>query len=322
VKESRSLADRYRRLLAWYPRDHWEQHGEEMLSVLLDGAGERTRPGRRETVDLLRGALRLHLRRVVGADDGIDHRDVLAIVSLAGPVVLLAGAAPALDWLAGVLWSGSPLSVKELLYVPGMPVWGIWFVVAVLSLFRLRRTAAVGAWLGTAGFVFVSRPVFWHVVVMDTGWLLLGAVVAAALTWSPGPARGWQLVGGGRMFLLAGTVATSVALVMKSYGTYGALYFPVEQMTFRQGAAKFAVWGLALAVLVAGAVVAAGGRTRDGRRAALVLCVPVLVSMLMLALPSDAHLVLVAAVCYVVPLAVLVGSGGLPRRVFGRHGSP
>jgi hypothetical protein len=321
VNESTSLSERYRRLLAWYPRDHRERHGEEMLDVLLDGAGERTRPSRKETTDLLLGALRLHLRRMVGADGGIDHRDVLAIVSLLGPVVMLAGAAPALDWLAGALRSGSPLSWQESIdYLPHTPVWGVWLLVAVLSLARMRRSAAVGAWLATAGFLVTPLAgyyTFWHSVVADTGWMLLGAVVAAALTWSPGPARGWELVGAARFVLLAGAVGTSVVLVMKSFDTYGLLYYRLGQMTAARGASELVVWGLALAMLVAGAVGAGGVRTREGRRAALVLCVPVLVSVLMVALPFDSLLVVAAVVCYGVPLVVLLGLGGLPRRMSG-----
>ncbi|MFT7837682.1 hypothetical protein Q5530_16205 [Saccharothrix sp. BKS2] len=86
------LERRYRRLLAWYPRDHRERNGEEMLAVLLAGAGGRTRPGPRESADLLRGAARLHLRRVVAADGGVEPGGVLAVVSLLGPVALPAGA--------------------------------------------------------------------------------------------------------------------------------------------------------------------------------------------------------------------------------------
>jgi hypothetical protein len=145
---------RYRRLLAWYPKDHRERHGEEMLDLLLAGAGDRTRPTRGETADLLRGAAKMHLRRLAGLDGGIDHRDVLAIVSLLGPIVLLAGATPELDTIApwvrsGTEWSWEAVTI-ELLYAP---LWSVWVVVALLSLFRLRRTAAVGAWLGTVGFV-------------------------------------------------------------------------------------------------------------------------------------------------------------------------
>ncbi|GAB3450643.1 hypothetical protein [Actinophytocola sediminis] len=324
MTESTELAKRYQRLLSWYPRDHRERHGTEMLDVLLAGAGERTRPSRAETADLLRGALRLHLRRVVGADGGIDHRDVLAIVSLLGPVALLAGAVPVADWLAGYLRSGSPWSWDRVIIdIPHALVWGTWIVVAVLSLARLRRAAAVGAWLATAGFLLAPVPgylVYWDSVVADAGWLLLGAVVAAALTWSPGPARGWELVDGPRIVLLAMAVGASALLVMKTFDTYGLVDLPITQVIAARGAGELMIWTVALAVLVTGAVAAAGGRTRTGRRAALVLCVPVLVSVLTLLLPRDAHLLVVAAVCYTVPVAVLLGLGGLPRRVPGRSG--
>jgi hypothetical protein len=302
----------YRKLLAWYPRDHRERHGEEMLGVLLAGAG----PSRRETVDLLRGALRLHLRRAVGMDGGIDHRDVLAIVSLLGPVVMLAGAATVLDRLAAgsSLWR-LPIMVLDF---QDAPAWAIWGVVAVLSLSRKRRSAAVGAWLGTLAFLappVLLHPLFWNRVVATTGWVLLGALVAAALTWSPGPARGWELVGGRRIVVLVAAVGASVLLVMKSLGTYGMVFHHMDIVVEKHGPVRMVLWFLALVLLVAGAVVAAGGRTREGRRAALVLSVPVVVSLLMLVLPSNADLVVAATVCTAVPLVALLGFGGLPRRI-------
>jgi hypothetical protein len=203
VNEQTELERRYRRLLSWYPRDHREQHGEEMLGVLLAGVGERTRPSRKETADLLRGAVRIHLRRMVGADGGLDHRHVLAIVSLLGPVMMLAGSASVLEQLAD--W----FQIDLLVVTPDVPVWAIWAVVAVLSLLRMRRTAAVGAWLGTAGFVVaasVQYYFFWDMMLVWSGWILLGVVVAAALTWSPGPALGWELVGGRRVGALVAAV--------------------------------------------------------------------------------------------------------------------
>jgi hypothetical protein len=54
---------------------------------------------------VLGAALRLHLRRVVGSD--IDHRDVLAIVSLLGPIALLAGTESMVEWLAMGVRTGS-----------------------------------------------------------------------------------------------------------------------------------------------------------------------------------------------------------------------
>ena len=312
------LDDRYRRLLRWYPRDHRERHGEEMLGVLLAGAGERTRPSRKETVDLLLGALRLHARRVVGADGGIDHRDVLAIVSLLGPIAILAGAAYVAETLNWSLRTGFLFDWNArdyLAFLTDLPVWVMWFVVAVLSLFRLRRLAAVGAWLGTFGFLVsasVGRDWFEDAITASAGWVVLGLVTAVALTWSPGPARGWELVGRRRVLVLAAAVVASIALVMKSFGTYDVLYVPVENLTGFPD--RLVLWFLALAVVVAGAVVAGGARTRDGRRAALVLCVPVMVSVLLFVLPRLTDRTVTVAVCYGVPVAVLVAFGGVWRR--------
>ncbi|GAB1513378.1 hypothetical protein [Actinophytocola sp. KF-1] len=318
MSEPKDLAGRYRGLLGWYPRDHRERHGEEMLGVLLAGAGDRTRPSRGETADLLLGALRLHARRVVGADGGIDHRDVLAIVSLLGPVMMLAGAAAVVDKAATVVQLGMWAAwIHD--FTPA-PVWATWFVVALLSLFRMRRTAAVGAWLGTAGFLVVPWiDDFYYIfyldtVIADVGWLLLGAVVAAALTWSPGPARGWELVSGRRVAVLAVAVVASVVLVMKSLDTWAVLRFPAVMGMEGYWLERVVPWFLASAVLAVGAYAAAGVRTREGRRAALVLCVPAMACTLMFLLPHDVGHKVALAVGAGVPLALLVVFAGLPRR--------
>lgn len=319
------LADRYRRLLAWYPRDHRERHGEEMLGVLLAGAGARPRPSRKEKTDLLLGAARLHLRRVAGLDGGIEHRDVLAIVSLLGPIVMLAGAASTLDTVAGRLRVGVPPWFDWAYELPDAPVWPIWFVVAVLSFFRLRRSAAALAWLGTlalllsaaGSILFLGQFVptmFSEQAVLYSGWLVLGALVAAALTWSPGPARGWELVGGRGVAVSVVSVGASVAMVVGSLNTYGVLFFPMSHVSLIYGTGRLVLWLLALVVLAVGALLAADARTRTGRRAASVLCVPAAVSALMIVLPTDGDLLIATVVCYGLPVVVLVGLGSLPRR--------
>ena len=312
------LAVRYRRLLRWYPRDHRDLHGEEMLDVLLAGADDRTRPTRKESLDLVRGAVVLHLRRAAGLDGGIDHRDVLAIVSLLGPVVMLAGAAPALDLLAGWLGSGSPLTLPHAAMVPDAPVWVMWSVVAVLSLFRMRRTAAAGAWLATFAFLPAASLALgssWNWLAVQSGWILLGVVVAAALTWSPGPARGWELVRVERFVLLVVLVGANAAFVTMSLGSNSVLNLPMGPMMAGSGREAMVLWFFGLALLTVGAAVGASIRTRVGRRATSVLCVPVVVSLLMVALPYDSTLPVAAAVCYGVPLAMLMALGSLPRRV-------
>ncbi len=295
------LERRYRRLLACYPRDHRERSGEEMLGVLMAGAGDRRRPGWRESVDLLWGAVRLHLRRVVAADGGIDPRDVLAIVSFLAPVALLAGATTGLHelgwWVrAGALWD---MPWKE--QVPDAPVWAGWLVVAVLGLFGLRRTAAVGAWLATVGFVLLAvvAPYQHGWTSLDAGLVLLGVMTAVALTWSPGPARGRELVGGSAIVVMAVAVVAAVAI-----GSLG----------YQEPAADWS----RLAVLIGGATAACGLRSRAGRRAALVLLLPVMTTLLgMAVLPATGRMptAVEVAVFYGAPVLVLLALGGLPRRI-------
>ena len=57
------LERRYRRLLRLYPRSYQDQHGEDMLGALMNGAGSgKSRPGVMETLDLLHSALTVHAR--------------------------------------------------------------------------------------------------------------------------------------------------------------------------------------------------------------------------------------------------------------------
>lgn len=262
-----TLERRYRRLLACYPRDHRERNGEEMVGVLLAGADDRRRPGWRETADLLWGAVRMHLRRVVALDGGIDPRDVLAIVSLLAPVAMLAAATYELHELG--IWARNGWGSNSWTWVvPSAELWPLWLAVAVLALVGLRRTAAVGAWLGTAGFVLstfvalhdASNIRWW--TGEDSGWVLLGAVTAIALTWSPGPARGRELVGRWAVAIMVGAVVVTLSI---GYFTGLSGDFPYDRAI---------VQSVVLAPFAIGAVVAAGPRSRVGRRAAVLLLLP------------------------------------------------
>ena len=60
AQHDRRLEDRYRRLLAYYPRQYRRVHGEEILAVLLTAAAPgQTRPGLADAADLTLGALRV-----------------------------------------------------------------------------------------------------------------------------------------------------------------------------------------------------------------------------------------------------------------------
>ena len=302
------LERRYRRLLSWYPRDHRERHGEEMLVVLMSGAGDRDRPSVREFADLLWAAVRLHLRRVVATDGGVDPRDVLAIVSLLGPVALTAGATTGLHEIAWFVKAGALAEMPWLRQIPDAPVWVLWGVVAVLVLCGMRRTAAVFAWSATVGFVvlatFLSSQLWWGG--MDAGWVLVGLLTAVALTWSPGPARGRELVGRRGIVVMAVTVVVAVAMGVLGYSQ------PVVEL-------------LRLAVLVGGTVAACGSRSRVGRRAAVILLLPTMTTVLGFAqwlvigrIPVAAEV----ALFYGLPVVVLLALGGLPRRIGRRPDQP
>ncbi len=292
----------YRRLLALYPRDHRDQHGEEMLDVLMAADGDQGRPGWKDTADLLWGAFRLHLRRAVGADGGIDPRGVLAIVSLLGPVAVLAGATSSLHEVAWWADKGMLGELPLWTHAPDAPVWVVWLAVAVLAVLGKRRSAAVGAWVGAIGLVLVATVSqrSWQWAYAEAGWVLLGAVTAVALTFSPGPVRGRELAGRAPVLVMAATVVVVAALGVLAHRELLA------------DAAR-------LVVLVVGAAVAAGAGTRTGRRAALVLLVPVMTAVIEQVVmsfatfrPSDT---VTALIFYGVPLVVLLALGGLPRGI-------
>jgi hypothetical protein len=309
------LENRYRRLVALHPRDHRERHGEEMLGVLLAGAGEHARPGVRETVDLLWSAARPHLRRVV-TPGGIPVRDMLASVALLGPLAVLLGATAALHELASRWGSLNSLTqpaerlsptADGLLWqweLPDLPVWVVWFVVAVLALFRLRRTAAVGAWLGTIGFLSVplidpeSTSSWW--LAWHAGSVVSGIVVSVALTWSPGPARGWELVGGKRFTLFAGIVVATVVLFAMAPGVAGSR--------------EAVLTSLGSVMLIGGAVMAGGAWSRTTRPAALMLASPVVVpAVLLWTLQLDLRVAVLTAIWYSVMVVAVLVIVGTPR---------
>ncbi|GGP74089.1 hypothetical protein [Saccharothrix coeruleofusca] len=280
------LEKRYRWLLGFYPREHREQHGEEMLGVLIADAGERTTPGWRDTADLLWGAFRLHVRRLLAAD-------VLAIVGLLGPIAVLAGATTSLHELAWWIRAGSVPPFQQL---PDAPVWLVWLAVAILAVAGKRSAAAVGAWVATAGLIVVMQLPFagWQWFTDKAGWVLLSAVTAFALSVSDG--RGVR--GRSAIVTMAVTVLVTVGL-----GVFG----------HREVIAEYA----ALVVLFAGAALAAGIRSAAGRRAALVLSAPVATALLA-RLVDAVHQgpindTVSALIFFGAPLVFLVAVGGLVR---------
>ena len=72
---------RYRRLLAFYPRDFRQEYGDEMLGVLMADP----RPGPAQVFDVVRGAVAAHLRGL-WAGEGRAAR----VVQIFGAMLLFA----------------------------------------------------------------------------------------------------------------------------------------------------------------------------------------------------------------------------------------
>ncbi|MYW90903.1 hypothetical protein G3I59_09880 [Amycolatopsis rubida] len=295
------LKRRYRRLLALYPLAHRAAHGEEMLGVLLDGAGNRSKPGVAETLDLVWGAAQVHWRHALSKH---SRRDTLAIVSLLAPVLLLTGAASTVREIRSVarldsaglrMWFGALADV---------PVWSGWLAAVVLGVCGMRRASVILAWVANAALITVALldPARHWSVDMAPGWVLLSVFAALAMTASPGPRHGLALLGRLRLSVLTCTVVVLLGLTT----TVRGMHLPLAQL-------------VQLAVLVAGVFAACRLRVRSGRRAALILLAPLIVVPVAARLLGylDVYPVL-PLVLYAAPVVVTLGFGVLLHR-FDRH---
>ena len=74
------LEQGYRRLLAWYPRAFRRDHADEILGVLMAGAGEgQQRPRPAEAADLLWSGLTMRLRGPALTGESRPWSDALAL---------------------------------------------------------------------------------------------------------------------------------------------------------------------------------------------------------------------------------------------------
>jgi hypothetical protein len=223
------LERRYRRLLWLLPPDHRAARGEELLGLLLDLDGARTRPSPRQTAGLVGLALRLRLVRAAS---------LLLVAFLIAEPTWLAGEAYQAVTGKVTYESMSPLAnVYVLLIVPTL----MWLATAVVWLYGARRAALIvfGAYLAlqlySAGLGGVSR---FDLVAA----VLLG--VAALGRW-PAPRA--------RLVMLA-----TIPLAM-------ALWLVRAMLPAGGGPTAGALLGITLVVCLVGAV---GGAGRGHRRAA------------------------------------------------------
>jgi DUF1707 SHOCT-like domain len=192
----------YRRLLACYPAAYRRVHEEEMLAVLMTAAPDgKRRPGIAETADLIWGALRV---RCQPSRNGAEPawRDALAVVSILLPLIVFITTAVQVAAALPVILDSAPNAFSNML-----PLWLLYqftgpLALLALSLLRRQRTATratVALLIGLAYLAILSYraggPDPGQVSTIAGPYILLAlGLQIAAVTASPGPRRGLQLV--------------------------------------------------------------------------------------------------------------------------------
>ena len=300
------MEQRYRRLLALYPKDHRREHAEEMVGVLLTAADDtrvrapepvawalRFGQHTADSADLIAGALRIRgrmalnrIRRARWFSWTVHDQlwsDALAVVSVVAPLLLLVAALAEFHIPQAVASSvtrhpdwrvTATLGLADLPLAAGAPA------VALLAFLRLRWLAGIGA-LATAigqiaAGVFGSVPTFSGYASPAVAFIvLLSCTAAAALLLSPGPDRGLALltcegtalVGAGALILGGFSVGGSAWLGYPSSSSPGFTGFGSE------------VAGLPADLLIAAVLVtvaAACLRAPVSRRVLVLLAIPVI----------------------------------------------
>jgi hypothetical protein len=207
VTASSGLEQGYRRLLAWYPRAFRRDQADEILGVLMAGAGEgQRRPRLAEAADLLWSGLRMRLRRPALTGESRPWSDALALFSLVAPLFLLLadvlavalpyGLHPVAQFrFVSAFGSHTEIGGLSLLRQPIFDVTvGLGALLAILVLLGLRWMALAALGAAAVYWVAARQMVPWipyPLQLLTAGGYLLQA---AALIASPGPRRGRQLV--------------------------------------------------------------------------------------------------------------------------------
>ncbi len=179
-----ALERRYRRLLAWYPADHRRVHAEEMVGVLLAAAPQdRRRPSIADALDLIKGGLQTRIRP--GRSEGLDAgwHDTLAVASIVIPTLLFIYFA---IWLW--IWA-SDLSIFVVLLFIALP--------PALALLRYRRAAILICLVPLLFSSFLGAQYIRHITWISgqvAGLFLAFLLTTLAIVFSPGPARGLQIM--------------------------------------------------------------------------------------------------------------------------------
>jgi hypothetical protein len=189
------LARGYRWLLACYPTWYRRIHENEMLAVLMaDAPPDKQRPGIAEAADLLVGALRIRCQPSRTGEAEPAWRDALAVLSVIVPLIVLVTSVAQLIQALLAFPAPGPFAY-------GFPLWVIHGLVAPFGLaalvplaLRMRRLAALAA-VGLLIWLLSGLPSQGVALAIFDAYLFLAVgVEILALTASPGPRRGLQIL--------------------------------------------------------------------------------------------------------------------------------
>lgn len=188
------LERRYQRLLEWYPRAFRQEHGEEILAVLMAGAlDNQRRPSLTQSADLIRNGLLMRLRPRVPR----SARTVRAAIRLmyAGAAITLFTLIAAIISLAFVGDSG--VRVRLAGHSQPIPIaitMGIvlGLAVIVLWLWLARALGAGSNWARILSTTLFGLATF-ELIGFFTGSEAMRGIAFWAPTWLVGLAAVWLL---------------------------------------------------------------------------------------------------------------------------------
>ena len=260
MNDGANLENWYRRMLAWFPAEHRQVYGEEMVGVLLASASDgQRRPGPGDVIDLAAGGLRARLHSFFRAGHlDQDWRDALTVFSVAAPVLLLAYLSTQVYNVIRfeAIWRRPGNAVVlhrftiDQVSVELMTATTVAMVLALAIgpvLVRRRQQLAVGlvvlvpVLLGLISTIYfdVNVPRFSELPVAFTVFFVM-EVLAVAVTRQP--ERGWRMLGWKSLI---------VVVVLGGCGVLETVFFQsFAGSVIDQPPAQLAIAGVALALVL------------------------------------------------------------------------
>jgi hypothetical protein len=153
MTDQEHLEQAYWRLLAWYPREFRDEHGPEILAVLMAGAPDgRRRPGLAGSVDLIRSGLWLRLRPSVPR----SARTVRAAVKL--------------------IYAGAAVSTVNLVILLAL-------IADVKAYHAILGHHLTTAQVSQASTPFITTVILWDLVPI-AGWLWMARACGRGRNWA------------------------------------------------------------------------------------------------------------------------------------------